>query len=521
MRTALSKLPGKVWRALVARDEAAPCFAATAALCFCLALSLVHVYHELWRDEIHCWSVGRNARGLWDLLTGIRRYDGHPFLWYYVLYLVSRLSRSEVYLHVLTIVLATGSAYLWLRHAGLPRVLRLMFLATYCFFFEYSVISRSYALGVFLAFLFCALYDRRQPRILVLVVVLVLLSFTSAYGCILAAALGGFLVWETAIVLAHAPLARRHRRDIRRQWLLGLGVLALAAFVHLKTSLPPADSFYAHSIVKRPPLFSSAGFGKQFWSALFPWNRRNDGTWIVSGFAGERTDWIKDNLLLVAGTMLALWLVALRKVRPAACALFVGVAGMAIFQARQYTGYLRHWGHFFILVALALWLYAKRRPTRPLLAYLLAAVTMSFQIATNVRAVKTEIREPFSAAKEAAEYLRTHELQNEPILATYDHACSAVAGYLDRSFVWAETDSESQTVVFHNRRYDFPSERDVLEWAKARMERLDRPVLLLLNFTLSEGLPSLRIDLLYMTRPALRADESFAIYRLSPVPPPP
>ena len=38
---------------------------------------------------------------------GDRRYDGHPFLWHYLLHLVSRWSRSEVYLHVVTIVLAT------------------------------------------------------------------------------------------------------------------------------------------------------------------------------------------------------------------------------------------------------------------------------------------------------------------------------------------------------------------------------------------------------------------------------
>jgi len=142
----------KIWHGLADPREDGPAFALATAGLFCVGLSIVHYNHELWRDEIHCWSVGRNADGLWDLLTGIRRYDGHPFLWYYLLHLVSLWSRSQVYLHVVTVVLATVSAYLWLRHANLPRVLRLMLLGTYCFFFEYSVISRSYALGVLLAF---------------------------------------------------------------------------------------------------------------------------------------------------------------------------------------------------------------------------------------------------------------------------------------------------------------------------------------------------------------------------------
>jgi hypothetical protein len=517
----LTTLLSKIWRCLTDRREKNPCFALAVTGLFCVALSLVHYNHELWRDEIHCWSVGRNAEGLWDLLTGNRRYDGHPFLWYYLLYLVSRWSRSEVYLHGVTIVLATLSAYLWLRHSTVPRVLRLMLLGTYCFFFEYSTISRSYALGVFLAFLFCRLYDRRQLRVFVLLFVLVLLSFTSVYGCILAAALGTFLFWQSIAKLGWAGLARRHKRDLTWQWLLGAALLIFALYVHIKTSLPPADAFYSTSTVKRPALFSSAGFGKQFWSALFPWSRRNEGTWIVSGFLGERMAWFKENLLAVSGGVLVLWLVALRKVPAAAVALLVGVAAMALFQAHKYTGYLRHWGHFYILLMLALWLFAKHDKRRSLLLYGLATVTMAFQIATNVRAVRTEIDQPFSGAQEAANYLRTQHLDQETILGTYDHAVSAIAGYLDRKFLWAETGTESQTVVFHNRRYDFPAEHDILVWAQATVQDLGRPALLILNFELKESLPTLRVDPIYLTKTALRADETFEIYRLSLQAPPP
>ena len=512
----------KVWHGLADPTEKGPCFALAVAGLFCVGLSIVHYNHELWRDEIHCWSVGRNAEGLWDLLTGIRRYDGHPFLWYYVLHLVSLWSRSQVYLHVVTVVLATLSAFLWLRHANLPRIFRLMLLGTYCFFYEYSVISRSYALGVFLAFLFCRLYDPRQLRIFRLFVVLVLLSFTSVYGCILAAGLGGFLFWQSVAKLKKIPLAPRHRRRLYWQWLFGLALLGFALYVHAKTSLPPADAFYSSSAAKRPALFSTAGFGKQFWSALFPSSRRHDGSWIVAGFVGERSIWFREHLLGAACAVFLLWLVALRKVPAAALALALGVAAMALFQAHQYTGYLRHWGHFFILAILALWLYAKsvrlkpgHAKPRPILLYGLAGFTMAVQIATNAGAVKTEIKLPFSAAQETAEYLRAHNLAEEPILASYDHAASAIAGYLDRKFLWAETGTESQTVVFRNPRYDFPAEHDILVWADATIRGLGRPVLLILNWDLIESLPTLKIDWMYNTKATLRADESFSIYRLS------
>jgi hypothetical protein len=485
---------------------------------FCVALSLVHATHELWRDEIHCWSLGRNATGLWELLVGDRRYDGHPFLWYYLLHLVSRWSRSEVYLHVVTIVLATASAFLWLRDSRLPRALRVMLLGTYCIFFEYSVISRSYALGVFLAFLFCRLYQPCSLRILRLVVVLVLLSFTSAYGAILAAALGVFLFWQTVAQLRGLGLARRHRRKLYRQWLLGMALAGFALWVHLKTSLPPADALFVKSPGLRPGLLSPQGFGLRFWSVMFPWNRHNDGTWIVSGFLGDHVPWIKHHLLALTAALLVLWLVALRQVPAAAFALLVGLVSMALFQTYQYAGFLRHWGHFFVMLVLALWLFEKHSKRRPILLYGLVAMTLACQIAANARAIASEISEPFSSALDAANFLRSRHLENEPMLGIPDHATSPIAGYLDRSFIWPETGTAGQTVVFHNRRHGFATHRELLAWAQGQIHEKGRPVLLISSSQLEEGLPTLQTELLYATKIALRADETYAIYRLSLAP---
>jgi hypothetical protein len=515
----------KVWRALIDKREKRSDFSLVATGLFCVALSLMHSNHEMWRDEVHCWSLGRNATGLWDLLTGIRRYDGHPFLWYYLLHLVSLWSRSVAYLHVVAVALATASAYLWLRFSNLPRVLRLMLLGTYCFFFEYSVISRSYVLGVFLVFLFCRLYDPRSLRVFRLVLVLAFLSFTSAYGLMLGFALGTFLLWQSVANVASGRLLSWHRHLIYRQWLWALLLGVFVAYVHYKTSLPPADSYYKNMLAKRPDVFSAGGFSKQFWSALFPWRARSDGSWIVSGYLGDGIPGIAEHLLAIAACTLVLWLAALRKVPAAAFAFFVGVLFISLFQNHQYGGYLRHWGHFFVLLVACTWLYAKFDRPRPILLYVLAAMTMAAQIVTCERAVRAEIDYPFSGALEAANYLRDNGLGKEIVLASYDHAASAVAGYLDRRFLFAETGEEGQTVVFHNRRYEAPSVHDILAWARDILQEAGTPIILLLNFDPGDkGLPDIKVDWLYTTKPCLRADERFWIFRLSLVPeasPPP
>lgn len=506
----------RLWNRLTGRYEDDHTFALIVTGLFCVALSLVHNNHELWRDEIHCWSLGRNADGLWELLTGDRRYDGHPFLWYYLLHLVSLWSRSPTYLHVVTIVLATTSAFLWLRYSGLPRVLRVMLLPTYFFFFEYGVMSRSYALGVLLVFLFCKWYDPRALRVLRLAVVLAVLSFTSAFGALLGLALGSVLLYGSLAQLASGRLWHWHKQLLCKQWfavaLLGICVV----LVHLETSMPPKSAYYRTLWGEPPGLLSTNGFPKQLWSALFPWTSRADGTWIVSGYLGDRVPEINSHVRMMVACTLALWLVALRKVPRVLIALVLGIAVIGYFQTHQYGGYLRHWGHLFVLLVACLWIYAKHERQKPKLLYALTAFTMAVQVVTNVRAVRAEIEMPFSGALEAATFMHESGLDRLPIVASYDHAASAVAGYLDRRFVSAETGDEVQSVVFHKRRTEAPSVHDILERGRAMLQRSTSPVVMLLNFDPGdESLPEVRAEQLRVTKPCLRADERFWIYRLT------
>jgi len=165
------------------------------------------------------------ARIPWALGSpnGERRYEGHPFLWYYVLYLVSRLSSSFVTLHFVTVALVVTAAGLWLRYAPLPRILRVLLLGSYYLVYEYGVISRTYALGLLLTFWFCALYHPRRIRYVPSAILLSLLAATSMYGMLMAVALGVFL-------FSHGPSFRRpDDSDARARvvfpvgWMIGSG----------------------------------------------------------------------------------------------------------------------------------------------------------------------------------------------------------------------------------------------------------------------------------------------------------
>ena len=513
-----------VGRALLAEREQGPYFSLVLTGVFYLALCWVHGHHELWRDEMHSWNVARNAGGLWDLLVGVRRYEGHPFLWYYLLFLASRVSRSAACLHVATVSFATLSTYLWLRGSGLPRVLRVMLPFTYLYFFEYGALSRCYAPGVFLAFLFCHLYDRESLRLPRLLGVLFLLSFTSVYGAMMAASLAVFVLWHGGTRTWSVWRKTGNTRLLWQWWAPALGLIALAIILHAMTSLPPSDAFFASPRGHNLSLTSANGPSRYFWAGLFPWDTQGAGDWIVSGYLGYGWSWFERLLPILAAVVLLLWLAAMRRAPSLVAVCLLGTVMMGLFQARQYLGFLRHWGHFFLFLVVCAWLLAKQSGRSRKLMHLLLGATMAVQIVTAWRAVRIELDRPFSGALEAANYLRDHDLAGEPVLATLDHAGAGVAGYLDRRFFYPESGIEAgderQAVVFDSHRHDSPSPMGALYLAAKLARRIGSPVLLLLNLDLEGGtLPDVRIELLHVTRPSVISTERFWIYRVRLQPP--
>jgi hypothetical protein len=475
---------------------------------------------------MHCWIVGRNARGLWDVLTGIRRYDGHPFLWYYLLHLVSRVSRAPAALHATTIVIATLSSYLWLRHAPLPRLLRIPLLGGYLFFYEYSVLSRSYALGLLFLFLFCRFYRRSVRRIPFLAFLLVALLLTSAYGALLAVALALVLFGYGLVDVFEAPAKGESRLKTAAYVVAGMVLFNLGAQLFWFTSPPPDDGFFAipGMLGTSPPWSKLASF---YWSANLPRYNPGNGLWPVTAAVGDSFDGLASCLPWLGLGLFAAWLVALRKVALVAIAYACGVLAIALFQHYVYAGALRHYGHYFVLTLACLWLHEKQRSplirdaagTSPKLLRALWAVTLLPQIITGAQAVKAEIQLPFSGSVQAATYLRSHGLEDAPLVGSFDHAVSAVTGYLDRPFRSAESGEMATSVVFHNRRWRGAPLPLIFEIALLEARKSGRPAILILNRDLGDyRRGDADIQPLYVTDAPIVADERFAIVRVVPVP---
>src|SRR3954453_20127568 len=51
------------------------------------------LHHELWRDEVRAASIAHSSRWPWDLIRNLHN-EGHPPLWYWLLYVGTFVGRG-------------------------------------------------------------------------------------------------------------------------------------------------------------------------------------------------------------------------------------------------------------------------------------------------------------------------------------------------------------------------------------------------------------------------------------------
>lgn len=496
-------------RGVFGRQERSATFALVSTLVFGVALIAVHTHHEAWRDELHCWSIGRNAAGLWDVMTGDRRYDGHPFLWYYLLHLASRIHRGVVSLHALTIAIALPTAYLWLRYSQAPRVVRLLLLPSYLFFYEYSVVCRSYILGLLLLFVFCTLYVRAHVRYVALACVLTLLALTSAYGAFMSGGLAIFLFTRGVAVLRKDITGKRRLLALRPGYLSGLVTYLLGIALTAWSTRPPADEYFAQGWY-----FEQMGVEnvkKAFvnsWWAFVPTSE----DWSSFLYLGSDTPWAATNAHWLGAALLLLMVIALCR-SPSVALSFAFVAlVMGVFGQVKYPGGLRHVGNLFLFALACAWLARREVNARRSLwlVWSLLAFCLLVQIPSSYRAVLADWTRPFSGALEAARFLEGRYPRGTVFIGSNDFISSGVAGYMDRGIVFAETGDFGESVISHYRRAS-PTSASLAALAKENLVARER-VVLMLSYPVSLRDPDVEFKQLLVTEPAIVPDERLWIY---------
>lgn len=150
----------------------------------CLVFACVP-FHEPWADEAQAWLLARDL-SVPSLLFHFLRREGHPALWYLLLWGPTHLHVSYAILNWISALIALAGIWVLLRLAPFPFYLRALLPFTFFLGYQYSVVARSYVLFPLLSFLAAHFYRQRKP--MSLAIALGLLANVSLHGTIVAIA---------------------------------------------------------------------------------------------------------------------------------------------------------------------------------------------------------------------------------------------------------------------------------------------------------------------------------------------
>lgn len=475
--------------------------------------------HEMWRDEWQTWMLCSASDSLSELMFN-RRYDGHPLLWYLLVWPLTKLTINPFAMKLLHVALASAAVWVMARWAPFSRLQRALIAGGYFLLFEYATISRNYAAGVLLLFAFCALYAGEHRRLWLSAIMLGLLAQTSAFGTLLAMTLAG-------VVLLDALLKRE--RIIAAAG--AFAVVAAAAMTAIWSLIPPGPSSLNPPIKLQLDGPRAVHTLAVVWQAMAPMPRLQEQFWNTNILDPDLPS--TASLMVVRDMTNAGPQIVLQAVLGAAVAVLVGVslhrrpavlAGWVVgvlvvlgFVYAKYFGFLRHHGHLWLLFLALLWIapvckrfnsdwstQAQRLGKYGMVALLVVHVLGAAWVTT--------VHLPFSGSRAAAEYIRQKFPADVLVAGDPHYVASSVAGCLGRELFYPATHDFGTYVVWDETPpLDYPIvQQRTLALARERKQ----PVLLLTNYYLPD--PDRRFQQMEVFDQSVVPDEVYVLYRVNP-----
>ena len=453
------------------------------------ALVSVALYrHAMWRDEMQAWLIARDSASLTDLMSNLR-YEGHPALWYVLLWPLAHLSADPTLMQGLhgAIAVSTVAVVLWF--APFSPLEKALFPFGYFTLFEYAVKSRSYGLGFLIIAVICAAWPYRRSHPLRLALLLALLANVHALFMLVSAALLAALGLDRLRPSAPALDRITWRTDAIAVTIVLAGWAAAFATAHQPADSGFAEGWFLH--LSKARLLLSLG--------LRP----------LSATAA---------LLALTLPVAAVGLLRWRRDPLTAVFLCLAFGFVFYFFYGKYPGAAWHHGVFFVVIVAVAWLSGSRGTAlvpRSIMVLLLAA-----QAVAGLHAVRRDLGHPLSAGRAVARYLDANGLAAGPIVGVPDVSTVTIVGYLGLPRAFYPYGNETAAVreggrwgsfvIFDRLRLAEPDDAAIL----AAADRLGPSTTILMPLARdATALQARGFTLMARFPDATVADETFALYR--------
>jgi hypothetical protein len=500
-----------------ARSALIHSFRSAAAFSVFLLLAAINVIrtlrHAMWHDELQAFMLAAGSPTLVDLFHNLK-YEGHPGLWHALLWIVTRFTTDPSAMQVLHLAIALAIWILIFRLSPFTIGEKFLLVLSYFLFWEYFVVSRSYALMALLGFGFVALRASWPRRLFLPWLLLGLLANTVVLGTIWSIAMAAFFVLR-------AP---------RRATLFLLGGVVYAALlvIAILTMSPAPDmtgyqwhgtgtlaAFPLHSFIPLVPPWPSETIlwlGEPHLAKVSDF----DPSEVIIRLLRIDADHPARLILVLIFPIAFCWFVVRDLVRTAEfTAAYIGVLLFA--QLWHFTGDIRHHGIVFIMLVGIVWatraaIATADQSTWRWMPMLLVAA------AGGLATLSSELH-PYSQGRNVAAWLERNRMNDAPIIGSVDYTISTIAGYLRRPVYYLECRCLGTFIVWNARRQTL----DVHEIAPRITRALETSgwtdSVLILNRQLARqemaAAPDLAFDLMERFSGAVaRPEENYVVYHV-------
>jgi hypothetical protein len=414
-------------------------------------LALVTVRHEMFGDEAQAWLIARDSRNLLELAQHLR-YEGHPALWYLLLYLPAHLSAPLAWMHVLNYALSVTMAWLVLRERRLPIATRVLSIFGVFVFFHMGVPARSYMLAAVLLVgaARCLLADR--PRHWLAMVLLALAINTHFLAIPAAAGIFVWLYWLDPVPGRRVAIERLRERQF---WISAAILGAALAVCYLTLRPAPDGATPDYDIVGASWLdYLMIGTGR-LWSYFVPFIPE-----MLRGSLREKFIPELHPSTVAAALSVGLWLLVVASLGTRRGRWFfasTSLLWMAAMLATVHTPSPHHVSTLFVILMVALMLNSQAEGGRPWLPFRYAqpvlVLLLAMQMVMSLECSVLECDQPFSSAEATADWLEHSGLAQRPLVVEPDYAASVLLARTGaRSAYFPACHCQGQFVVFRKGR---------------------------------------------------------------------
>jgi len=399
------------------------------------------VHHPMWLDEVNCWLMVKSSHSLKELFQS-NHYQGYLSLWEFLLYGLSRFTGNIFYVQVLNITISILAAYLFLRYAPFSLIIKICILFSYFFLFEYTLISRSYALTWLFLMVFCILFTRKKRNYPVIVFALIIIANTHLLSLV------------TSIPLFIITLCFMRKDMPNPRTIIGLGFLFIAGIaISLFNMMPPENATIfqtKESYFSFDHTFKALSF---FVKGLYPIPDFTSFHFWNSNFIVVHIKWL--SILLTVVILLIPCLIFHEKYF---ILLFFYIANwgivLSLFALRITVG-TRYMGYCFMILLVSLWLNTDERFSRkPFFApkWLPAVINvtrfvfkpflwsiLSIQLLSGIYTYSVTLYTPFSEGKNAADFIKNNLPLHSKIIVFPTPSGPSISTYLNRELYYPQT----------------------------------------------------------------------------------